>query len=769
MKTHIYRSIFVLVLLFCGFLYIDGQTNTLLKDSFAVYPSYPTYSDSVFLSYRYISNDGCPDFYLTKDSVSGNKIYISLKKINDSGRICTQVISTFVAEINLGIFHEAKQLYVNEKYLLTLNVRCEMDKKGVVVSCNGVNYIQDISSPLALIQLYRIIEEVDITTGVHVKSGLNVGDKVYFGGYKVNNFPIPIDTCRYFGIATCYELIDTTPSCIPDRKGVVVNCNGKLFVEDLSLPYASLLPYLYRIQDAATGIYPNALKEGDKVVFKAMPDVKDSVSVSFYCRTFGYVLCYKITEPSPECILNKKGIVIAGMPNCNNSTLLIKEVLTGYLYLIKPKVTTDTTVNVESALKLGDRVIFGGYLIKNDSTKESNCLINGVAECFRLINTVSVCVKDRKGVVERGVGNCANLLFVREYGSEMLFYINPQEEVYTTGMITRGLNVGDKVKFNGVLINTLTGFVNFCNASGIVKCYELIEPADTYILSGKALAGTDTVKSGLAVLFEKGHRKVIVIGKISEGVFLFKGLPQSDYTVYVIPEKSFYKEYLPTFYIDKLYYRFADFVSLRSDSADIVVKMRKFIPHAEGIGRIYGNVFFESNRLNDTLMVKNALIDTYGASDYTFAVNTTVLLLNINNQPVAWTLTDVNGNYMFDKIPLDSFIVVSETANAFAYSKVGLTNESSEANADMMLKEMADITRVDNPESLELIIYPNPARENFIVLLNEDTQLKVYNVAGQLILVRNLFAGENTVETDNLKPGVYIIHAGNRTYKLFKY
>ena len=118
MKTHIYRSIFVLVLLFCGFLYIDGQTNTLLKDSFAVYPSYPTYSDSVFLSYRYISNDGCPDFYLTKDSVSGNKIYISLKKINDSGRICTQVISTFVAEINLGIFHEAKQLYVNEKYLL---------------------------------------------------------------------------------------------------------------------------------------------------------------------------------------------------------------------------------------------------------------------------------------------------------------------------------------------------------------------------------------------------------------------------------------------------------------------------------------------------------------------------------------------------------------------------------------------------------------------------------------------------------------------------
>jgi len=767
MKTHIYRLFFVVVLLFCGFLSIDGQTNALLKDSFAIYPSFPTYSDSVVLSYTYISNDGCPDFYFTKDSVSGNRIYVGLNKINDPDRICTQVISTFVAKINLGVINANKQLYVNGNYLHTINVRCEMDKKGVVVSCGGIKFIQDISSPLAVIQLYKIKEEVDAATNISVKPPLNVGDKVYFGGYKVLDSSVSADMCRYIGVATCYELIDTVVPCVPDRKGVVVNCNGKLYVEDLSVPYASILPYLYRIQGAATDTYPNALKAGDKVVFKAASDLKDSVSVP-NCRTFGYVLCYKITEPSTECILDKKGIVLAGMPNCNSAGLLIKEILTGNLYLIKPNVATDATVSVEPALKSGDRVIFGGYLIRNDSIKESNCLINGVAECYRLIDTIPECVKDRKGVVERGVDSCANLLFVKEDGTGMLFYINPQEEVYTTGMLTRGLNVGDKVRFNGVLIYTLAGFVNFCNASGIVKCYELIEPADTYILAGKAVAGTDTVKFGLAVLFEKGHRKVVAIGKISDGAFLFKGLPQSDYTVYVIPEKSFYKEYLPTFYIDKLYYRFADFVSLRSDTADLVVKMRKFVPHVEGTGRIFGNVFFEYNRLNDTLLVKNALMNTYGSPDYALAVNTTVLLMNRYNEPVAWTLTDVNGNYLFDKLPVDSFTVVSETANAFAYSTIGLTNDSKEANADMMLKEMADVTRDNNPESPDLIIYPNPVRERFTVLLNEGIQLKIYNVAGQLMLVRNLFAGKNTVETDNMKPGVYIIHAGDRTYKLFK-
>ncbi|HET7733392.1 MAG TPA: T9SS type A sorting domain-containing protein, partial [Paludibacter sp.] len=756
-----------LILLVLRFLGVSGQTSTLLNDSFAIYPANPTYSDSVVLSYKYISNDGCPDFYFTEDSVSGNKIYVSLNKINDSDRICIQVVSIFIAKINLGVFYDSKQLYVDGKYFRTINVRCGMDKNGIVISCGGMTFIQDISSPPAMIQLYKIKEEVDATTGVAVKSVLNVGDKVYFGGYRVQNSPVSADTCRYIGIATCYELMDTATVCVPDRKGVVVNCNGQLFVEDLSVPYASVFPYLYRIKDAATDTYPNALKEGDKLVFKAVPDMKDSVSGTS-CRTFGYVLCYKVLEPTPGCILDKKGILIDGMPDCNNSALLIKEILTGYLYSIKPNVATDATVTFEPVLKPGDRVVFGGYLIKNDSTKDSNCLINGIAECYRLIDTVPTCVMDRKGVVERGVDSCANLLFVKEEGTGMLFYITPQEEVYTTGFMTRGLNAGDKVKFKGVLIYTLDGFVNFCNASGIVKCYELIESAHTYTLAGKTLAGADTVKSGLVVLFEKSYRKAIAISKISEGVFQFKGLPQSDYTVYVIPEKSFYNQYLPTFYIDKLYYRFADFVSLRSDTAGLVVKMRKFVPHDEGTGRIYGNVFFEYNRLNDTLLVKNALLDTYGTPDYALAVNATVLLLNRYNEPVAWTLTDVNGNYMFDKLPVDSFTVVSETANAFAYLPVELTNESNDANADMMLKDMTGVSRVNNPESPDLIIYPNPAHEKFIVLLSEDTRIKIYNVAGQLVLVRNLFAGENTVETGNLKPGVYIIHAGNRMHKLLK-
>ncbi|MFT3752897.1 MAG: T9SS type A sorting domain-containing protein [Paludibacter sp.] len=766
MKTHIYKSIFIVVLLFCRFLYVNGQPDIWQNDSFTVYPTNPTYSDSVILSYKYISNNGCPDYYFTKDSVAGNSIFVSLNRINEQDRICIQVISTFVATINLGVFNEDKQLYINGKYYRTINVGCQMDKKGIVVNCGGIKFIQDISSPLAVIQLYKIKEEVDATTGVAVQPALNVGDKVYFGGYRVLNPPVSSDSCRYIGVATCYKLIDTIGVCVPDRKGVVVNCNGQLFVEDLSVPYASVFPYLYRLRDVATGTNSVALKVGDKVVFKAMPDSADSISAGG-CRTFGYVLCYKVIEPTPGCVLDKKGIVVSGMADCNLA-LLIKEMLTGNLYSINPISVTDATLNVEPVLKPGDRAVFGGYLIKNDSVKDSNCLVNGIAECYRLIDTVPTCVKDREGVVERGTNTCVNLLFVRETATNMLFYINPQEVFNSAGLMAGGLNVGDKVKFNGVLIYTLAEFANFCNSSGIVKCYELIERADTYTLSGKALAGVDTVKSGLAVLFEKGYRKALAIGKISEGSFMFNGLPQSDYTVYAIPDKSLYMGYLPTFYIDKLYYRFADFVSLQSNVTDVVVKMRKFVPHTEGTCRIYGNVFFETNRLNDSLLVKNAFADTYGIPDYALAVNATVLLLNRNNEPVAWTLTDVNGNYMFDKLPVDSFTVVSETASAFAYSTVGLTNESTETNADMMLKEAVDVTGNNNPESLDLIIYPNPVRESFTVLLNENTQIKIYNVAGQLVFVRNLFAGESRVETSQLKPGVYIIHAGNRTCKLFK-
>ncbi|HEY6914242.1 MAG TPA: T9SS type A sorting domain-containing protein [Paludibacter sp.] len=766
MKTHIYKPIFVIILIFCGFLYVNGQPGDWQNELFTVYPTNPTSSDSVVLSYKYISNDGCPDYYFTKDSVAGNSIFINLNRINDQDRICIQVISTFIAAINLGTFNESKQLYINGKYWRTINVGCQMDKKGVVVSCGGIMFIQDISSPLAVIQLYKIKAEVDATTGVAANPVLHVGDKVYFGGYRVLNPPLPSDSCSYIGVATCYKLIDTPTVCVPDRKGVVVNCNGQLFVEDLSVPYASVFPYLYRLQNAPNGINSPVLKAGDKVMFKAVSDSADSISAGV-CRTFGYVLCYKVIEPTPGCVLDKKGIVVTGVPDCN-TVLLIKEILTGNLYSINPSVATNATLNAEPVLKPGDRVIFGGYLIKNDSVKSSDCLVNGIAECYRLIDTVPICVKDREGIVERGAGTCANLLFVRETATSMLFYINPQEVFNSAGLTTIDLNVGDKVKFNGVLIYTLAGFANFCNASGIVKCYELIERADTYTLSGIALAGTDTVKSGLVVLFGKGYRKALGIGKISEGSFTFKGLPQSDYTVYFIPDKSLYKGYLPTFYIDKLYYRFADFVNLQSNVNDVVVKMRKFVPHIEGTCRIYGNVFFEANRLNDTLMVKNALLDTYGSPDYAIAVNATVLLLNRYNEPVAWTLTDVNGNYMFDKLPVDSFTVVSETASAFADLPVGLTNENTETNADMMLKEVAGVTGDNNPVSSDMIIYPNPVRESFTVLLNENIQVKIYNIAGQLVFVRNLFVGENKVEISQLKPGIYIIHAGSRTYKLLK-
>lgn len=62
-----------------SFFYTVGLTSPIYKDAFQVYPENPAPDDSIFIIYSYVLNDGCPDYYIEKDSISENKIYISKK------------------------------------------------------------------------------------------------------------------------------------------------------------------------------------------------------------------------------------------------------------------------------------------------------------------------------------------------------------------------------------------------------------------------------------------------------------------------------------------------------------------------------------------------------------------------------------------------------------------------------------------------------------------------------------------------------------------
>ena len=66
----------------------------------------------------------------------------------------------------------------------------------------------------------------------------------------------------------------------------------------------------------------------------------------------------------------------------------------------------------------------------------------------------------------------------------------------------------------------------------------------------------------------------------------------------------------------------------------------------------------------------------------------------------------------------------------------------------------------------ELLVYPNPANNMVNIVVEENVNCVIYNMAGQAVAKQALIAGNNTVDISNMKAGVYFISAGNSNAKL---
>ena len=149
-------------------------------------------------------------------------------------------------------------------------------------------------------------------------------------------------------------------------------------------------------------------------------------------------------------------------------------------------------------------------------------------------------------------------------------------------------------------------------------------------------------------------------------------------------------------------------------------------------------------------------------------MNTPVLLLNKLNIPVAWTLSDMYGNYIFENIALDTYRIFTETASARGETVVNLSPNNTTANADFMLK--SSLTDITTPytEDIGLTIYPNPVVNELIVTLKVSDRIDIYNSMGQLMLRKDLNQGLNRVDVSSLLKGVYVAKIGKSTLKVTK-
>ena len=1008
MKKLLLQSLLLIVTCISSFLPATAQTIPPVQNNVYVYPNNPTSTDSVTVAYVYVSGDACPDYFLVKDSIVSNRIYVSKRNIERPGTdICAMVLTKFSTTLNLRALPENTQIYFEGVLIKTIQYPCILDRIGTVVAgsgdCSGQLYIQETTIYLSAIpRLFTLPKTTSFDPNGKMLSTLKAGDKVKFGGTEIQNDSSATSACKITGVANCYEVISTPPvGCVKDKKGMVINCGGQLFIQEYS-PISSARQ-LYSM-DKINNTMPVGLKEGDQVIFGGYL-IKNDSSATGLCHKVGVATCYEVISTPPVCIMDKmgivtefkdnstlvkdsltsdiyainnvkleagtlikfkgtkiecittpcyniiecyqvigilpcvmdkKGLVVEGIDGCtgqlfihdtafpnpntqlysiekmattngtnqvrlkpgdivsfggylltNDSVMtvlcpiagvatcyevistppvcimdkigivtefkdnytLVKDSLTSDIYainnvkleagtLIKFKGTkiecikapcyniidcyivisttpppclldkagvvvagtgsctgqlfieettpymsairrlysikdlniSNSMIPIQTGLKVGDKVKFGGYLTMNDSSKVNLCYTVGVATCYEAISTPPpVCVMDKTGVVVPGIDGCTGRLFIQDTTSPdnvpQLYDLNSIATAYNSNLT--GLKAGDLVKFGGYLVNNDSTFDILCPVAGRVTCYELVSPDNIYTLSGSVYGGSELMKSGLAILYRKGDYKATTSYKINNGTFTFVNLPKGDYTVYVIPSISLYKNYLPAFYISNYLFKNADYLDLKSDITDVTINLKPY-EYPTGTGKIYGNIFFETFALKDMTLVDNGLLKTGRVAIDNTAVNTPVILLNSDSEPVAWTMTDSYGNYYFENIALETYKILTETASAKGESIVSLTPDNSIANADLMLKGLQTDTGISQAEGVVLRIYPNPVSDNLIVILKAAEKVNIYNALGQLILNQSLKQDINVLDFSTINKGIYFAKIGKTTIKLIK-
>jgi hypothetical protein len=141
-------------------------------------------------------------------------------------------------------------------------------------------------------------------------------------------------------------------------------------------------------------------------------------------------------------------------------------------------------------------------------------------------------------------------------------------------------------------------------------------------------------------------------------------------------------------------------------------------------------------------------------------------LFNTLGTPIAWTTSDDYGNYAFEDIALDSYKIVTETAETQAESTVNLSAENSAVGANMVLRVQSVVDELQTAKSEVFSLYPNPVADKVYLQTPDFGVVRIYNSLGQLMLERNLSSGKNELDVQHLSQGVYLVKFGSTTLKL---
>ena len=374
-----------------------------------------------------------------------------------------------------------------------------------------------------------------------------------------------------------------------------------------------------------------------------------------------------------------------------------------------------------------------------------------------------------------------------------MIYVSTMHEM---GMLTYICNSTDTISFGklhwGKYQLIFTTQANTLNCLDTDTLSFVVAPSSaTYTISGTVVAENTIVRNGVVILYHKSSEyfKPVQISHLDSGMYWFSGIKQGNYIIYAVPNYAIYTGYLPTYYKDAIYWKNADIIHVDGDKNQLNVLLRSFTSLLQGgEGCIKGTVTYD----NDSIYEKDIYNISWFGNDSSesnsnagnTAMNMPVILLDNQNNPVAWTLSDESGNFEFKGMPWGTYTLSDEKAGYDLANKpiINLNDSNSSENNVTITIRTEGIMLLLNKfivDNKSVFLYPNPVIGNLNIAVNSEHNtsiiLKIYNSTGQKVYEKQYYqsAGPGTIilNASEMNSGVYFIRLtiGNDKYLSLKF
>ena len=299
----------------------------------------------------------------------------------------------------------------------------------------------------------------------------------------------------------------------------------------------------------------------------------------------------------------------------------------------------------------------------------------------------------------------------------------------------------------------------------------LVTPHGEFSISGSVYGDGNLFNSGVIVLCQQMDEYYMPVDAeiINSGSYKFDQLLSGNYILYAIPNVFVNSDYLPTYFVNKIFWGNVDVLNVESNISSVDIHLVKNENVLNGICKIKGKITMADSVKKSNHMKLYSISDV-NSDDVSTSIP--IILSSLKGNVLGYTLLNSEGEFEFENIPYGEYLVYPEIPNLYNFNKkqVKLTSENPEfkdleikinANGIVLSVESIEKSIKNKPD----IYYNNTTNELKVVHSfnnSSDITFNIVNLMGQIVYKENktILVGQNEIvmNLNSLEDNFYIVN-----------